>query len=308
MAMLEENVFARENVFPSWFANAVQKFLSTAAPSFQITRASGTTIQVVAGAGVEAAVISINGNWRWNEATVNRAHPGGAAGTWDIYAVAAANSIVNVPAVGTDATVRTFALRIVEAGKTPPIEAGTVDIFRKIGSLLWTGAEVIGISQIVGGGPEGQLKPGDLKFTHRTVVDVNYIKAEGQELSRTVYAVLWKAMGEPNTGNGTTTFNAPDHRGRSPMGAGTGAGLTARVLNALLGSELVKLTVGQLAKHAHPGSAGNSIMQNNGPEHFKVEGAGFGVGAVGSTGEAGGDEAHPNVHPVTVVNVWVRVF
>ena len=43
-------------------------------------------------------------------------------------------------------------------------------------------------------------------------------------------------------GDGSTTFNVPDIRGRSPIGAGTGSGLTARVLGTNYGGETVTLT------------------------------------------------------------------
>jgi hypothetical protein len=145
MALTEENTFSRNDVFPSWFANAIQRFLSTSAPSFQLTKQDATHIQVTAAAADGAAVIAIAGNWRWIEATINRSHPGGAAGTWDIFVVAANNVI---EPGGTDATNRAFALRIIESGKTPTPEAGA-EIFRKVGSLQWSGTEITRVDQTV---------------------------------------------------------------------------------------------------------------------------------------------------------------
>lgn len=49
--------------------------------------------------------------------------------------------------------------------------------------------------------------------------------------------------------------NVPDLRGRLPMGAGTGTGLTARALGATPGAETVSLGTGNMPSHAHGGGA-----------------------------------------------------
>jgi len=52
-------------------------------------------------------------------------------------------------------------------------------------------------------------------------------------------------------GNGSSTFNVPDLRGRAPIGAGTGSGLTARVLGTQYGAETVTLDSTSLPTHSH---------------------------------------------------------
>jgi microcystin-dependent protein len=52
-------------------------------------------------------------------------------------------------------------------------------------------------------------------------------------------------------GNGSSTFNVPDMRGRSPIGAGTGSGLTARVVGTNYGAETVTLDSTSLPTHSH---------------------------------------------------------
>lgn len=60
---------------------------------------------------------------------------------------------------------------------------------------------------------------------------LGWLKCEGQAVSRAEYPALFAAIGTTwGAGNGTTTFNLPDLRGRAPIGAGTGSGLTARTL------------------------------------------------------------------------------
>lgn len=147
MAIAEMNTFAREDVFPSWWANSVQKYLSVGGLNFSLTKQDATHVHTIAGAADEAAAIAIDGKWRWSEVTVSRAHPGGAAGTYDIFAVAKANKIVSSPEPGTDETPYGYELRILKAGETPPIEAGVVDIFRKVGSCEWSGTEITRVDQ-----------------------------------------------------------------------------------------------------------------------------------------------------------------
>ena len=61
-------------------------------------------------------------------------------------------------------------------------------------------------------------------------------------------------------GNGSSTFNVPDMRGRSPIGAGTGSGLTARVVGTNYGAETVTLDSTSLPTHSHTNtvSGGNT--------------------------------------------------
>jgi len=48
----------------------------------------------------------------------------------------------------------------------------------------------------------------------------------GQTLPISQYAVLFTLIGTTYGGNGTTTFNLPDLRGRFPIHQGTGIGLS----------------------------------------------------------------------------------
>ena len=52
-------------------------------------------------------------------------------------------------------------------------------------------------------------------------------------------------------GNGSSTFNVPDFRGRIPVGMGSGAGLTARPLGYSFGAETVALATAELPSHNH---------------------------------------------------------
>jgi microcystin-dependent protein len=73
-----------------------------------------------------------------------------------------------------------------------------------------------------------------------------WLICDGAEVSRAEYPALFGAIGATwGAGNGSTTFRVPDLRGRAPIGAGTGAGLTARPLGAVGGSENMAYTTDQ---------------------------------------------------------------
>ena len=71
---------------------------------------------------------------------------------------------------------------------------------------------------------------------------------DGSAVSRTTYAALYAAIGtEYGAGDGSTTFNLPDLRGRMPMGAGTGPGLSPRSVGQSGGAESHTHTVPSLS-------------------------------------------------------------
>lgn len=79
-----------------------------------------------------------------------------------------------------------------------------------------------------------------------------YLLCDGSAVSRTTYAALFSALGTTyGTGDGSTTFNLPDLRGRSPLGSGTGSGLSARTNGQTGGEENHALSTDQMPTHSH---------------------------------------------------------
>jgi microcystin-dependent protein len=95
--------------------------------------------------------------------------------------------------------------------------------------------------------------PAGVIFPHAgNTVPGGYLECDGAAVSRVTYAGLFAAIGGLyGVGDGSTTFNVPDFRGRTLVGAGTGPGLTNRVLASQIGEENHVLTVAELAAHAH---------------------------------------------------------
>jgi microcystin-dependent protein len=84
----------------------------------------------------------------------------------------------------------------------------------------------------------------------------NWLLCNGAAISRSTYAILYALIGTTyGTGDGSTTFNVPDMRGRMPIGVGTGAGLTARTLGQTSGVESITIASSNLPIHTHTLSA-----------------------------------------------------
>jgi len=78
-----------------------------------------------------------------------------------------------------------------------------------------------------------------------------WLACDGSSYSRTTYADLFGVISTTYGAPTGTTFLVPDLRGRAPLGAGTGTGLTARSLGALGGYEDVTLSATEIPSHSH---------------------------------------------------------
>lgn len=79
-----------------------------------------------------------------------------------------------------------------------------------------------------------------------------WLNCDGSAVSRTTYADLFAIIGTTyGSGDGSTTFNLPDLRGRTIIGVGQGSGLTNRTLAATVGVETHPLVTSELPSHTH---------------------------------------------------------
>lgn len=99
------------------------------------------------------------------------------------------------------------------------------------------------------------IPPASLFMFAGATAPSGYLLCDGAAVSRTTYANLFSLIGTTyGSGNGTTTFNVPDLRGRAPWGAGHGTGLTNRALGGTGGAETVTLTSDEMPSHTHTGT------------------------------------------------------
>lgn len=92
---------------------------------------------------------------------------------------------------------------------------------------------------------------GEIKLFAGNFIPEGWLACQGQTLGVGSYPGLAGLLGAYYGGNGTTTFGLPDLRGRTPIGTGTGSGLTPRILGESGGVEGVRLQQAQMPAHNH---------------------------------------------------------
>ena len=158
---------------------------------------------------------------------------------------------------------------------------------------------------------------GAIKPWTKTTAPAGYVLCDGAAISRTDYADLFTVISTTyGAGNGSTTFNVPDLKGKLPQGyesgnyamAATGGANTVTV--AVTNNQAVSavtstatstqsvtvtgnisntsLTTAQLASHSHTG--GQNVPQHNG-----APGTAAGI-TMGNTGNAGSGTGHDHGH------------
>ncbi|WP_157384513.1 tail fiber protein [Nitratireductor soli] len=136
---------------------------------------------------------------------------------------------------------------------------------------VYTGAEQTKLAGVEAGATASPYLPaglGPLPYSGASA-PTGWLLCYGQAVSRTTYADLFTAIGTVyGTGDGSTTFNLPDMRGRVPAGqddmGGSSAnrltdqtnGVDGDVLGAAGGAETQALSVAQLPVHNHGGASG----------------------------------------------------
>ena len=92
---------------------------------------------------------------------------------------------------------------------------------------------------------------GEIRLFAGNFVPKNWAFCDGQLLPIDQHKTLFSIIGTTYGGDGTTTFALPDLRGRVPVHAGTGAGLSTRKIGQKSGTETNSLTINQLPAHSH---------------------------------------------------------
>jgi microcystin-dependent protein len=144
---------------------------------------------------------------------------------------------------------------------------------------------------------------------------VGWLACDGSTYPISQYEVLFNLIGTTYGGDGATTFGVPDLRGRSPVNAGQGAGLSNFVLGQMGGTEAVSLGATQVGSHSHAllastqtgaistPASGVAIAQVSETE-VKVFGSGPGNTALSANviAPSGGSQPHENRQPSLTVN------
>jgi microcystin-dependent protein len=136
--------------------------------------------------------------------------------------------------------------------------------------------------------PIGAAPPGAIMDFAGSAAPTGWLLCDGSAVNRTTYSALFAVIGTAfGAGDGTTTFNLPDARGRATIGAGQGSGLTNRALAANGGEENHLLAVAELAAHAHALSSDSHTHGLSADSHTHTFNQASHRHQVGGTGSAG---------------------
>lgn len=149
-----------------------------------------------------------------------------------------------------------------------------------------------------------------------------WLFCDGSAVSRTTYSALFTAIGTTyGVGNGSTTFNLPDLRGRLPMGAGTGnqsgasgsgvitggTALTARSIGEWGGEETHLLTGDESGVQAHAHSVTTASDATGAGTTLASAYDASPAASVSTASQSGSAlDPHNTVPPFLVVNVIVK--
>lgn len=185
------------------------------------------------------------------------------------------------------------------------------------------------------GNPYNIPLAGGMDYWGSTAPNSSFVFPIGQAISRATYSSLFAIMGTTyGAGDGSTTFNLPDRRGRvSTQLDPTGTIITSATMtpdgNSLGGkggAQVHTLTVGELPAHTHnnslsdPGHIHNVFDTSNGASGSAANTVGVGSRAINSitqpstTGisitnaSVGSGNSHNNMQPTIACNYILRII
>jgi len=138
-----------------------------------------------------------------------------------------------------------------------------------------------------------------------------YLLCDGAAISRSTYSALFALVGTTyGSGDGSSTFNIPDLRGRVIAGQDNMGGSSANTLTnaqadqlgGTLGEETHTLTIAQMPAHTHDSGLGETNDSSSGGDPIYRPGD----TPIVTTGSTGGGTAHNNVQPTIILNYIIK--
>ena len=154
--------------------------------------------------------------------------------------------------------------------------------------------------------PTGMVAP----FAGAGSVPTGWLECDGSAVSRLTYANLYTYLGTTwGAGNGSTTFNLPDLRGRTIIGVGTGSGLTARTIAGTGGTETHTLSTSEIPAHGHSIANAPYVYTGTGTDshNWSVSGGGNQQATIGTSAtNTGGGGSHNNMQPWAALRWMIK--
>ena len=162
---------------------------------------------------------------------------------------------------------------------------------------------------------------GEIRMFAGTFAPRGWALCDGQLLQISQNSALFSLLGTTYGGDGRTTFALPDLRGRAPIHAGQGAGLSRRTLGEKGGQENVTLSLAQIPSHNHTAqiNADTSVALTDKPADGLPARNAAATPVYGNDPNTtlsntavtvdnnGGGQAHPNMQPYITVNYIIAL-
>lgn len=132
-----------------------------------------------------------------------------------------------------------------------------------------------------------------------------YLLCDGSQVSRTTYADLFAVIGTTfGAGNGSSTFNLPNFKGKVPVGQNS-VDSDFNELGETGGAKRHTLSTGEMPSHSHTIDVGY-YPSGSGADFGGTPANKTGVSQPASTNTAGGGQAHNNLQPYIVLNYIIK--
>lgn len=195
---------------------------------------------------------------------------------------------------------------------TAKTEAKAADVMADLNALVTAVNGKLDLENLAESIRNALLPTGSLIAVAMGSAPTGFLLCQGQEVSRTTYATLFSKIGTTfGAGNGTTTFNVPDLRGRVPVGVDEGAGrLSANnALGNAAGEQSHVLSVAEMPSHNHEPTI--ALFQNEGAANG-LQGHRGGNGfpwdnIPAPENNKGGGGAHNNMQPYQCINWAIKI-
>ena len=152
---------------------------------------------------------------------------------------------------------------------------------------------------------------GEIKIISWNFAPKGWALCNGQTLPINQNQALFSLLGTTYGGNGQTTFQLPDLRGRIPIHFGT------HTLGEAAGQEAHTVTMSEMPQHIHFGQANSQVATAVIPTNSLVLAQGafeiwraptsLGTTIAGTIGNFGGSQAHENRQPFLALNFIIAL-
>jgi len=161
---------------------------------------------------------------------------------------------------------------------------------------------------------------GDIRMFAGNFSPRNYAMCYGALLAIADNNALFSLIGTLYGGDGRSSFGLPDMRGRIPVNAGAGPGLTPRPQGTTVGQDSVTLTLNQLPNHSHDLKVTNQVADQTvftsvsaiakGGHYLmttKISPSASGTLAEGTLSDVGATQSHSNIMPTNCINFIIAM-